>query len=129
MSDRGQTQSSFWDVDASGREESDGGDGRSTWEMGGLAMYLTAGWDFAGEKANGTQDLWYMPVERGYPRLTWELAAGDFNEDGRVDFHDYGRLASKWKLVGTDGDSTIPMGVVDFNELMTFTDLWLSGSR
>ena len=33
--------------------------------------YLAAGWDFASETTNGTQDIWHMP-ENDYPGLWWE---------------------------------------------------------
>lgn len=33
--------------------------------------FLEAGWDFVGETANGTEDLWWI-LEDDYPRLWWE---------------------------------------------------------
>jgi hypothetical protein len=38
------------------------------------ATYLDAGWDFVGETANGTEDLWWIDEGRDYPRLWWERA-------------------------------------------------------
>jgi hypothetical protein len=32
-----------------------------------------AGWDFVGETANGTQDIWWILEGKDYPRLWWEL--------------------------------------------------------
>jgi hypothetical protein len=122
MNDKSQTQSSFWDAETTGSTASAGGTGRSTSEMTRLSMYLIAGWDFVVEKANGTQDIWYLPVEGGYPRLAWELAGGDLNADGRVDFRDYSRLAAQWRQVGTTG-------LVDFDDLMSLAGLWLAGRK
>ena len=33
---------------------------------------LDAGWDFVGETANGTEDLWWILEGKDYPRLWWE---------------------------------------------------------
>jgi hypothetical protein len=63
----------FWDKTTSGLSTSAGGTGKTTAEMQNVATYLTAGWDFVGETANGTEDLWKMsPEGPGYPKLTWE---------------------------------------------------------
>jgi len=34
--------------------------------------FLDAGWDFVGETANGTDDIWWIPEGKDYPRLWWE---------------------------------------------------------
>ncbi len=34
---------------------------------------LEAGWDFVVEKANGTEDIWWILEGKDYPRLSWEL--------------------------------------------------------
>jgi len=63
----------FWDTMTSGMTKSAGGTGKSTAEMQDVATYLAAGWDFAGETANGTDDLWKMSKEGpSYPKLAWE---------------------------------------------------------
>jgi hypothetical protein len=36
-------------------------------------VFLEAGWDFAGETANGTEDIWWIDEGRDYPRLWWEV--------------------------------------------------------
>ena len=38
------------------------------------ATFLDAGWDFVGETANGTADIWWINEGKDYPRLSWELA-------------------------------------------------------
>lgn len=30
------------------------------------------GWDFVGEAANGTEDIWWIDEGKDYPRLWWE---------------------------------------------------------
>jgi hypothetical protein len=95
VDDRGEVLASFWDIETSGCTTSGGGDGKTAKAMASASMYLAAGWDFAGEKANGTEETWYMPATGDYPRLAWELADGDFNADLQVDFRDYSRLATQ----------------------------------
>lgn len=34
------------------------------------------GWDFAGETANGTEDIWWIDEGKDYPRLWWERYSG-----------------------------------------------------
>ncbi len=63
----------FWDTTTSGVRVSDGGTGIATAEMQDLATYTAAGWDFAGETVNGTDDLWKMSgAVPTYPKLAWE---------------------------------------------------------
>jgi len=62
----------FWDVETSGRAISDGGIGKTTAEMHTARTFLDAGWDFAGEMANGTGDIWWILEGKDYPRLWWE---------------------------------------------------------
>jgi len=51
---------SFWDVDISGQSSSEGGIGLTTAELQDVNTYLDAGWDFAGENDNGTENIWYI---------------------------------------------------------------------
>jgi len=68
----------FWDTTTSSVNISDGGAGMTTAQMQDLAIYLDAGWDFTGETANGTEDLWTMPDNGpAYPKLAWEKAPTD----------------------------------------------------
>jgi hypothetical protein len=67
-----------WDIETSGQTLSAGGTGLTTAEMMDVNTYLLTGWDFAGETANGTEDIWVMPIDpAGYPRLAWEFASPD----------------------------------------------------
>jgi len=35
-------------------------------------IFLGAGWDFVGETAKGTDDIWWILEGQDYPRLWWE---------------------------------------------------------
>ncbi len=64
----------FWDVERSGKTTSAAGTGRTTAAMKTRSNYLNAGWDFAGETANGPDDFWNMDGvnNEGYPYLSWQ---------------------------------------------------------
>ena len=65
---------SFWDIETTGTSNSDGGTGKSTEEMQVIGTFVNAGWDFVGETANGTDDIWRMDADGvDYPRLAWEF--------------------------------------------------------
>jgi hypothetical protein len=64
----------FWDTQTSGQATSDGGTGKTTAEMQTASTFLDAGWDFVGETANGTEDIWWILEGKDYPRLWWEAA-------------------------------------------------------
>jgi hypothetical protein len=64
---------SFWDIQTSGLQISDGGIGLMTAQMQDIQTFLDVGWDFVDETENGTEDIWWMP-EDDYPRLWWELS-------------------------------------------------------
>ncbi len=63
---------SFWDIQTSGQTSSAGGTGKTTAEMQTAKTFLDAGWDFAGETVNGTEDIWWILEGKDYPRLWWE---------------------------------------------------------
>jgi hypothetical protein len=67
----------FWDIQASGQATSAGGTGLTTAEMQTASAFLEAGWDFVGETANGTEDIWWILEGQDYPRLWWELIPGN----------------------------------------------------
>jgi hypothetical protein len=69
---QGLTTASFWDTQTSGQAKSDGGTGKTTAEMQTASTFLQAGWDFIGETANGTEDIWWINEGKDYPRLWWE---------------------------------------------------------
>ncbi len=63
---------SFWNTETSGRTTSAGGTGKTTAEMQTAQTFLDAGWDFVGETANGTEDVWWIEEGKDYPHLSWE---------------------------------------------------------
>jgi hypothetical protein len=66
----------FWDTETSGQHTSARGIGKTTAEMQTASTFLEAGWDFVGETANGTEDVWWILEGQDYPRLIWELPEG-----------------------------------------------------
>jgi len=69
----GSISASFWDAQTSGKIISDGGTGKTTAQMKSISTFASAGWDFYGETANGTEDIWKMCIGGdGYPKLSWE---------------------------------------------------------
>ena len=65
----------FWDTETSGLTKTSGGTGITTAEMKAIATFTNAGWDFAGETANGTNDYWSFGSlnNDGYPYLSWQV--------------------------------------------------------
>jgi hypothetical protein len=68
----GSIATSFWDKETLGETTSAGGTGKTTAEMQTASTFLEAGWDFVGETANGTEDIWKIGEGWDYPRLWWE---------------------------------------------------------
>ncbi|MCK5640843.1 MAG: hypothetical protein KAJ19_08600, partial [Gammaproteobacteria bacterium] len=59
----------FWDIETSGITEGTRGTGLTTAQMQTLSTFVGSGWDFLDESANGTGEVWHMPVDGGYPEL------------------------------------------------------------
>ncbi len=64
--------SCFWDVEASGLSESDGGTGLTTAQMQDPNIFADAGWDFVHE-SDGPSDIWAQPADKVHPILWWQL--------------------------------------------------------
>jgi len=71
----GSATACFWDIETSGQTKSAGGTGKTTAQMQTGDTFLAAGWDFLGETANGTEDIWWITDGQGYPKLAPRLAA------------------------------------------------------
>ncbi len=77
----------FWDVTVSqivvdgavGNPGSDSNEveGCETAQMQQAVTFTDVGWDFVGETANGTEDIWWILEGQDYPRLWWEPADDD----------------------------------------------------
>jgi hypothetical protein len=76
----GSVGSSFWDTEASGQAISGGGIGLTTAEMQTATTFLEAGWDFADETENGTNDVWRIVEGKTYPLLSWQRYGGGTGE-------------------------------------------------
>ena len=64
----------FWDVDVSGLTFSNGGTGKTTAEMKTMSTYTDSNWDFIGESANGSDEIWdiFGTVNDAYPYLPYQ---------------------------------------------------------
>jgi PKD repeat protein len=74
------TPDSFWDIETSGQNESNGGTGKTTVQMQTQSTYTDAGWDF-----NST---WCMIDHESYPLFRWqekEAPVADAGPDQTVD--------------------------------------------
>ena len=76
-SNEGVVTYSFWDKQTSGQAGSAGGTGKTTAQMQTTGTFLESGWDFVGETANGTEDIWWILEGQDHPRLWWELIPGN----------------------------------------------------
>lgn len=109
----GEIFGSFWDTETSGQTTSFGGTGKTTAEMKTLSTFTEAGWDFVGESANGTADVWRMCGDGvDYPRLAWEfIQGGDISCPDGVGLDDLLVLVGHW-MAGTPAT----VGAADVNK-------------
>jgi hypothetical protein len=119
---------SYWDEDATGIGTSAGGTGLTTDLMKQKASF--EGWDFVGESANGTADIWRLCEDLAdYPRLSWQFGADLDCPDG-VFFEDVLYLAGRWLETDLDpytsADRTGDAGV-DFADYALLAESWLEG--
>jgi hypothetical protein len=68
---KAEVNNSFWDIETSGQDWSDGGTGLPTDQMQMAGTFTDAGWDFVGVTFNGIEDIWFIP-RQDYPHLWWE---------------------------------------------------------
>ena len=105
----------------------------TTTEMQTMSTFTDAGWDFVGETANGTDDIWTICNGGDYPRLTWQFVIGDFDGDNNVNFRDFAFLAALWLQAdnsfwcGGDGTDLTNDGDVGYSDLKHFSENWLVG--
>ncbi len=136
LHEEGQVTSSFWDIQTSGLTTSAGGIGKTTTEMQTAGTFLDAGWDFVGESANGTEDIWSICEGTNYPRLVWQIPVGDFVCPDGIAIEDFVFFAEYWRddncelsndyCQGTDLDFS---GTVDRNDLEIFLENWLAADN
>jgi len=127
---------SFWDMETSGLVRSAGGIGLTTAEMQNAGTFLDAGWDFVDESVNGTEDIWSICEGTNYPRLVWQIPAGDFVCPDGITIDDFLFFIEHWQddncdlsndyCQGTDLDFS---GTVDEADLEIFLENWLAEVR
>jgi hypothetical protein len=136
--DGGSYTKSFWDTDVNpdvngiGNANDVNVIGKTTAEMMTESTFTDAGWDFVGETANGSDDIWRMCVDGvRYPLLSWQFTAGDLLCPDGVDFADYSHLANRWQEVNCaalndcDRADLDLSGAIDWRDLKIFCDHWL----
>ncbi len=129
----GEITDSFWDVNTSGLDYSDGGVGKTTVEMQTKSTFTDAGWDFVGEIVNGPNDIWDICEGTNYPKFVWQIPIGDFLCPDGVNFFDYSFFAGQWAeencAASNDcgGRDLDLLGSVDIKDLRIFADNWLAG--
>jgi len=102
----------FWDTQTSGQATSHGGTGKTTAEMKKAKTFLDAGWDFVGEAANGTEDIWRIDEGKNYPKLSWELEEGFVHLFPREGIPQ-GWVVRAWDDVNRPADPSVKWGVKD----------------
>jgi len=126
----------FWDTDTSGLTDGVGNQdpagvvGETTANMQIQTTFTDAGWDFVGESANGTDDIWEICEGTNYPRLSWQFLPGDFAYPEGVNLIDFAVLADTWGLssgqVGYNGlCDLVDDDMIDMNDLAVFAENWL----
>jgi hypothetical protein len=139
-----QISNCFWDTESTGMSVGYNLDsakpgtvenvfGKTTAQMQMLVTFMDAGWDFVGERINGSEDIWKMTCEgMSYPKLAWwQPVKGDFFCPDGVEFIDYSFFASYWAedncaaLNNCDGRDLDLLGSVDIKDLIIFVDNWL----
>jgi len=133
---------SFWDAERSGQADGAGGTGqaavsevtgKTTEQMRTADTFIAAGWDFEGESANGTEDIWTIREGETYPRFVRQQIQGDFVGREGVDSSDLAFFAVWWmedECAASNDCSGIDLdrsGRVDAGDLRMFLDYWLVG--
>jgi hypothetical protein len=123
----------FWDTQTSGLTQTlTGGIPKTTDEMKSNLTFTDAGWDFTNETNNGTEDIWSICEGTNYPRLVWQIQAGDYVcpegitvEDFdffMVHYGDTNCNQSNGYCHGTDLNLS---GTVDLDDYQILLNLWL----
>lgn len=94
------------------------------------------GWDFVGETANGTQDIWRMCVDGvRYPLLWWQfINKADLDCPDGVNLIDFAEFANWWgyeyceNYNDCDGADFDFSDTVDIQDLAIMSNYWLEGT-
>ena len=133
---------SFWDTESSGQADAVGGTGemgvteaigKTTTQMQMASAFTAAGWDFEGESANGTQDIWTIREGKTYPRFARQVPQGDITGSEGVDMSDFAFFVGHWMNINCsnsnncDGTDLDKSDMVDMPDLVIFANNWLAG--
>jgi len=141
VNDSGNITACFWDKQKSalanmcsysGGSGCNNANGKTTAEMYSTSTFFAAGWDFVGERTNGTADIWMITCEgQSYPKLSsWQPEVGDLRCPDGVDFLDFALFAENWAsmVCGNCGGADLTGdGNVMPDDLGKFTENWLTG--
>ncbi|NLH17391.1 MAG: hypothetical protein GX455_12510 [Phycisphaerae bacterium] len=96
--EKGTVNSCFWDLQTSGQTRGSVGIGLTTEKMKEIQTFIDAQWDFVGESANGSADIWRLCVEGiNYPILAWQSGRfGDNSCPNDVGMEDLMYLSDRW---------------------------------
>ena len=143
----GSISNCFWDVETSGTtigyflNLSRPGTivnviGKTTEEMQTQSTFAgaPASWDFVGESANGSEDVWRMCVDWvSYPKFGWEFArSGDIACGDGIGLDDLAVLTDNWlsddQYLNFYGLADINFdGVINLQDFAVMADSWLVG--
>jgi hypothetical protein len=94
------------------------------------STFTDAGWDFKGESANGTEDIWTICQGQTYPRLVRKRMTGDFGGRDGVDMVDFAFFAACWRQDNCGQCEPADLtenGDIDADDLKELTQNWLPG--
>jgi hypothetical protein len=125
--DGGVLTTCFWDTNTTGTTDGvgsmnpdpDGATGKTTAEMQMQNTFTAAGWDFT--------DIWAICEGTNYPKLIWQIPAGDIICPDGVDFFDLAELCQQWLVEEIPADlypSPAGDGIVNFADFSVFADQW-----
>jgi len=137
--------SCFWDIETQGHgvTASIGYNKGSVANVLGLASthmqtkstFTSAAWDFTGETANGTDDIWTICQGTNYPRFVWQIPPGDIACPDGVNGVDFSVLGRYWHetdcaaLDDCEGADIDLSGAVDFGDVAAVAESWLRDIR
>ncbi|MBN2269214.1 MAG: hypothetical protein JXN61_01280 [Sedimentisphaerales bacterium] len=130
---RGHVSSSFWDVENSNAESSEGGSPKTTMEMMSTETFEGAGWDFAPEQIDGTPQVWKIFRQgEDYPRLFWQPdLPGDIVGLYGVGFEDFQEVAAYWGVhdcsTGCGAADIDRSNSIGFGDISILAGNWLRG--
>jgi len=121
-------ENSFWNTEISGLLTSRGGTGQDTAALQRPRTFTDAGWDFVGETANGSGDIWRLCNQGSeYPRLAWQYLPGDFLCPDYVDFLDFAQLGRWWLDPDPCAADLTGDGFINAQDLIVESYNWLMG--